>query len=79
MDREVINIIALLLTVWSIPWKLYAVWTAAKRSQKIWFVVLIVFNTFSILELIYIFKVAGKSWKEAMQDFRGGLQSLKKR
>lgn len=32
-----------------------AMWLAAKKNQKIWFVVLLVFNTAGILPLVYLF------------------------
>lgn len=48
-------ITAVLLAVWTIPWKGLALWKAAKKGDKIWFMVLLVVNTLAILELIYLF------------------------
>lgn len=48
-------IITFLFLVWVIPWKGVALWRAAQRSQKWWFIVLLVINTFAILEILYIF------------------------
>lgn len=45
----------LLIILWTIPWKGVALWKAAKNSQKIWFVALLVLNTLAILEILYIF------------------------
>ena len=39
------NILVLILAIWTIPWKGYALWLAAKRNQKIWFVVILILNT----------------------------------
>ncbi len=39
----------------------YCLWTAAKRGEKAWFVILLIINTAGILELIYMFLVA-KTW-----------------
>ena len=72
-----VNIIILVITLWTIPWKIYAVWTAVKHDQKKWFVVLLLLNTASILEILYIFKIAKKSWAEVKTDFRGALSSSK--
>ena len=72
------NIILALLFVWSIPWKIYAVWMASKHDHKKWFVVLIMLNTLSILELIYVFHVLGKKWSEVKHDFKKGWEILKK-
>ena len=67
----------LLALIWTIPWKIYAVWTAVKRDQKKWFVALLLLNTVSILEIFYIFKIAKKSWAEVKADFRSAFSSGK--
>ena len=51
---------ALLVTIWSLPWKGYALWRAARLGHRWWFVILLVLNTAAILEIIYIFLVARK-------------------
>ena len=43
------------IALWTLPWKGVALWKAAKRGEKKWFVVLLVLNTLAILEIIYIF------------------------
>jgi len=48
----------LLLQLWSIPWKGLALWTAARREEKIWFVLLLLVQTVGILDIIYIFLIA---------------------
>ena len=48
----------LLVVVWSIFWKGWALWLAARRGEKWWFVILLIINTVGILEIIYIFAVA---------------------
>lgn len=45
------------LVLWSIPWKGAAMWQAARREHKGWFIALLVINTFAILEIIYLFFV----------------------
>ena len=45
----------LLITIWTLPWKGYALWIASKKKQKIWFIVLLTLNTLAILEILYIF------------------------
>ncbi len=44
-----------LVLLWSLFWKGWALWTAAKRDAKIWFVVFLVVNTVGILEIAYIY------------------------
>ena len=45
----------IILGLWVLPWKGIALWRAARRSQKWWFVALLILNTLGILEIIYIF------------------------
>jgi len=48
------------ISIWTIPWKGVALWKAAQLSHKKWFIVILIFNTLAILEIIYIFYVANK-------------------
>ena len=50
----------ILVTLWSIPWKGIALWKAAQLSHKRWFIILLIVNTFGILDIIYIRFVARK-------------------
>lgn len=45
-------IIAVLL--WVLIWKALALWQAARKNQKIWFVALLIINTLGLLEIIYL-------------------------
>lgn len=49
----------LLLAIWSIIWKGLALWRAAGRGEKKWFVFLLILNTAGILEIIYLFLFTG--------------------
>jgi methionyl-tRNA synthetase len=40
--------------VWTLVLKGFALWYAARGSQKWWFVALLVLNTLGILEIIYL-------------------------
>lgn len=42
------------LLLWSSIWKGLALWHAAKRDDKWWFIVLLVINTMGILEICYL-------------------------
>jgi len=50
-------IIIAVLLLWTIPWKGYALWRAARNKDVKWFIVLLLVNTLAILEIIYIFKI----------------------
>lgn len=43
------------LLVWSLAWTGLALWKAARRSDKLWFIVLLILNTIGLLEIFYIF------------------------
>jgi hypothetical protein len=58
----------MLVIVWSLVWKIWSLWIAARRSQKIWFGVLMVVNTMGILEILYIF-IFSKMKREAKKTF----------
>lgn len=45
----------LLLATWTIIWKAFALWRAARNNSKVWFGVFMVFNTVGLLEILYIF------------------------
>ena len=51
-------LVAVLISLWTLPWKGWALWLAARRSEKWWFIALLLINTLAILEIIYIFVVA---------------------
>jgi hypothetical protein len=61
-------ILMVLLVIWSLLWKCYSVWIAAKRNDKKWFVALVVLNTVGILDMIYVFGVVGKKWSDVRKD-----------
>ncbi len=44
-----------LIFIWSIAWKGFALWKAAKKESKTWFVILLLVNTVGLLEIFYIF------------------------
>jgi len=61
----------IIISIWTLFWKGYSLWTASKNEHKIWFVILLVCNTVGILEIIYVFFVAKKKWA----DIKGVLTS----
>jgi len=48
----------ILALAWSLFWKGFALWHAAKRGEQWWFIAILVINTVGILEIIYIFFIA---------------------
>lgn len=45
----------IVIIVWSLAWKVVALWKAARHRHLAWFIVFILINTVGILEILYIF------------------------
>lgn len=56
------------LIIWTIALKGLALWKAAKNSDFVWFVILLILNDIGILELIYIFAVQTKTNKQVFSS-----------
>lgn len=52
------EVVFLLILLWTIFWKGIALWHSARRTDKIWFMVLLILNTMGIAEIIYLFAIA---------------------
>ena len=46
--------LVIVLVLWTVILKGYALWNAARNTQKWWFIALLVINTLGILEIIYL-------------------------
>lgn len=44
----------IVVALWELVWKGFALWKASKKNQKGWFVALLVLNTAGILPIIYL-------------------------
>ena len=62
-----IGIIVAVLVIWTIPWKGWALWKAARQGSKVWFIVLLLLNTLGILEIFYIYIFSKKKAKPIVQ------------
>mgnify|MGYP001596318238 CR=1 FL=1 len=45
----------LLIVLWTLPWKGWALWRAARSNDRVWFVALLLLQTIGILEIVYLF------------------------
>ena len=68
-------LILLLSLLWVLPWKGYALWIAAENKSKWWFIILLVVNTFAILDIIFIFFVAKKTKHEVMRALKSKIHN----
>ncbi len=67
----------LLALLWMLPWKGVALWMAAQRSHRWWFIILLIVNSLAILEIIYIFTVGRKVDVEVEAKTTEGVSSPK--
>lgn len=52
-----------LIALWSLAWKGAALWRAAKMNSMPWFIGILIFNTFGMLEIVYIL-ITQKQYQE---------------
>ena len=45
------------LAIWDIIWKLIAMWYAARDGQKLWYILLVLFNSIGVLPILYIYVI----------------------
>jgi hypothetical protein len=50
--------LVVVLGVWEAVWKAIALWRAGNDRNLLWFVLMFIFNTLGILEIIYIFGIS---------------------
>ncbi len=55
--------ILILITIWTVPWKGIALWKSARNKDLVWFIIILLFNTLAVLEILYIF-IFSKKKKE---------------
>lgn len=72
MEKVIQNpsLILILLMIWVLPWKGYALWTASRNSHKKWFIAILVLNTFALLDIFYIFYIAKRTPRNFFRAFK---------
>lgn len=50
--------------IWSVIWKGFALWKAAHRNERWWFIAFMVVNTVGVLEIVYIYYFSKRGKKE---------------
>lgn len=63
-------VVIFILSFWTLVWKVFSVWTAARNGDRGWFIALLLLNTLSILDLWYLFKVAKIPKERITQVFK---------
>ena len=59
------KILMAIALVWSLAWKGVALWKAANRKEKWWFIALLVVNTLGVLEIAYIYYFSERGKKHS--------------
>ena len=67
-------LIAIIL-IWSIGWKLLALWKSARKGHLAWFIVMGLINFVGIIEILYIFVFSEMKYK----SFKKPAKKKKKR
>ncbi|HUO75441.1 MAG TPA: DUF5652 family protein [Candidatus Paceibacterota bacterium] len=57
----------LALFAWSLVWKGLALWKAAQKGSKPWFIAFLVLNTLGILEILYFYVFSEQRGKKSAE------------
>lgn len=72
MDLPFFGPFLILVSLWSVVWKAFALWQSARSGERWWFLAFMVLNTVGILEILYLFVFTkgskGVPWKIAMTE-----------
>jgi methionyl-tRNA synthetase len=55
IEYSALILLLILVIIWSAIWKFMALWKSARKGSLAWFIVLGIFNTLGILEILYIY------------------------
>lgn len=63
------SLLFIIIAIFSLVLKGCALWISAKRDEKGWFVALLIVNTMGILEIFYLYTIAGKTFNDLKSIF----------
>ena len=52
----VIKIVIIILVIWEVYWKYHALWLAARKLDKKWFIAILIINSAGLLPIYYLIK-----------------------
>lgn len=74
LNQQILPVTLIYLSIlWTLPWKGVALWKAAGKKDKVWFIVLFLVNTLAILEILYIFVFSKKRHKGILRKLKSKL------
>lgn len=71
MGFEILGFFSTIMAVilaWIFFWKGWALWIAARKGSKPWFIALLIINTMGILEILYIFVFSRLKEKKSVKE-----------
>jgi hypothetical protein len=54
----------IVIFIWSLIWKLIALWKSARKGHIVWFIILAIFNTVGILDILYVYIFSEMNFKK---------------
>ena len=51
-------LLIVLISIWELIWKGFALWKSAQKKDNLWFVILLLVNTAGLLPALYIFYIS---------------------
>ena len=54
-ETSIQKLLVFIFVAWTIAWKGWALWKAARNNHRYWFIGLLIVNLFGIPEILYIF------------------------
>ena len=63
-------LVFLIAAAWTLPWKGLALWKAARLHDKKWFIIILIINTFAILDIIYIYFISERKSSKIKDVFQ---------
>lgn len=68
-----------IILIWSLTWKLLALWKSARKGSIFWFIILGVVNTVGILEMLYIFVFSKMNFENKIEKVKAVKKNSKKK
>lgn len=53
-EDAIFFVVIIVLALWDIAWKGFALWRAARNNQFRWFIALLIINSIGILPIVYL-------------------------
>jgi hypothetical protein len=70
-------IVVPIILTWSFVWKGLALWKAAKKDAKVFFVIILLFNTVGLFEILYFFVLSKVDFSKTKAKVNGFFKGIK--